>query len=130
MTETAVWRNTPVVDVGSVELLLHARDLVRAGWSQHADARSDEGVEVQPWQDTAVAWSLLGALVAALEERADHGSELPLHQLAAAMNELADLIEDDSLTDWNDSPERTHDDVIDTLDAAANSAAAKLADGR
>jgi hypothetical protein len=118
------------VDRGSVELLQRACELVRSGWSQHADARSAEGVEVQPWQETAAAWSLLGALVAALEERADHGRDLPLDQLAAALNELAKCIEDDSLTNWNDEPARTHDDVIKTLEAAATSAAAKLGNGR
>jgi hypothetical protein len=118
------------VDRGSVELLQRACDLVRNGWSQQADARSAEGAEVQPWQDAAAAWSLLGALVAALEERADRGRDLPLDHLAAALNELAELIDDDSLTNWNDEPERTHDDVINTLEAAASSAAAKLGDGR
>lgn len=111
---------------GSVELLRRACDLVRSGWTQHADARSAEGVEVQPWQKAAVAWSLLGALVAALEERAEHGRDLPLDHLAAALKELADRIDDDSLASWNDEPSRTHEDVIDMLEAAATSAAAKL----
>jgi hypothetical protein len=118
------------VDRGSVELLRRACDLVRSGWSQHADARSAEGVEVQPWQDAAVAWSLLGALVAAVEERADHRRDLPLNHLAAALNELAERIDDDSLTNWNDKPSRTHDEVIKALEAAATSAAAKLGNGR
>jgi hypothetical protein len=117
------------VDRGSVELLRRACDLVRSGWSQHADARSAEGVEVQPWHETAVAWSLLGALVAALEERADRGRDLPLDHLAAALNELAENIDDDSLANWNDEPTRTRDDVINTLESAATSAAAKLGDG-
>jgi hypothetical protein len=72
----------------------------------------------------------LGALVAALEEQADHGRDLPLDDLAAALNELAGLIDDDSLTNWNDEPTRTHDDVINTLQAAASAAAAKLGNGR
>jgi hypothetical protein len=118
------------VDRGSVELLQRARDLVRKGWSQRADARSAEGVEVRPWHETAVAWSLLGALVAALEERADDGRDLPLDDLAAALNELARRIDDDSLTNWNDEPARTQDDVINMLEAAATSAAAKAANGR
>ena len=113
---------------GSVDLLQRACELVRSGWSQHADARSADGDEVKPWQEAAVAWSLLGALVAALEEQADHGRELPLEHLAAALNELADRIDDDSLANWNDEPTRTRDDVIDALDAAATSAAANLRD--
>ena len=119
----------PPVDQGAVELLHGACELVRSGWSQHADARSAEGVPVQPWQKSAVAWSLLGALVATLEQRSDHGRDLPLDHLAAALNELAKLIDDDSLTDWNDEPLRTQAEVINTLGAAATSAAAKLNNG-
>src|SRR5437764_5359573 len=109
---------------GSVELLQRAGDLVRSGWSQHADARTVEGVEVQPWQDAAVSWSLVGALVAVLEEEADHGRDLPLDDLAAALNELAGLIDADSLTNWNDEPSRTQAEVIATLEAAETAAAA------
>jgi hypothetical protein len=118
------------MDRGSVDLLQRAGVLVRRGWSQHADARTVEGVEVQPWQDTAVAWSIVGALVAVLEEQADAGRDLPLEDLAAALNELADLIDDDSLTNWNDEPSRTQADVIDALEAAETAAAAKLDNGR
>jgi hypothetical protein len=49
--------------------------------------------------------------------------------LAAALEELATLIDDDSLTNWNDEPSRTQDDVIVTLEAAATSAASKLNNG-
>jgi hypothetical protein len=65
-----------------------------------------------------------------LEEQADHGRDLPLNDLAAALNELAGVVDDDSLTNWNDEPARTHGDVIDTLQAAATAAAAKLGNGR
>ena len=115
---------------GSIELLQHAGVLVRTGWSQHADARTVEGVEVQPWQETAVAWSILGALVAVLEEEADHGRDLPLDDLAGALNELAELIDDDSLTHWNDEPWRTQAEVIDALEAAETAVASKLGNGR
>jgi hypothetical protein len=117
------------VDRGSVELLHRACDLVRSGWSQHADARTAEGTEVRPWQETAVAWSLVGALVAALEERSDRGRELPLDHLAAALNELADFVDDDSLTNWNDEASRTQHEVAGALEAAASSAASKLNNG-
>ena len=128
-TEASERRKIASVDRGSVELLHGACERVRSGWSQHADARSANGAEVQPWQETAVAWSLLGALVAALEKRSDHGRDLPLDHLAAALNELANVIDDDSLTTWNDDPVRTQHDAINALEAAANSAASKLNNG-
>jgi hypothetical protein len=117
------------VDRGSVELLRRACELVRSGWSQHADARTAEGTEVRPWRESAAAWSLLGALVAVLEERSEGGRDLPIDHLAAALNELAKFIDDDSLANWNDEPSRTQHDVANALEAAANSAASKLNNG-
>ena len=101
------------------DLLSCAGDLVRRGWTQHADARSAEGDAVEPWDDAAAAWSLLGALVAALEEQGESGRELPLVQLASALDELAGLIDDDSLSRWNDDPSRRQEEVVAVLDAAA-----------
>src|SRR5581483_6252978 len=55
------------------------RELVATGWTQAAGARAADGREVDPWTDDAVAWSLLGAIVAALEEQARQaGGELQL----------------------------------------------------
>jgi hypothetical protein len=110
------------MDSGAADLLFRARDLVLSGWCQDVDARAADGAEVQPWQATAVAWSLLGSLVAALEEAADHGRELPLGYLAAALRELANFVDDDSLAGWNDDDDRTQADVAATLDAAASAA--------
>jgi hypothetical protein len=117
------------MDRRSVDLLHRACELVRSGWSQHADARSADGLEVQPWQETAVCWSLLGALVAALEELADGRRELPLEGLAAALDALALFVDDDSLTSWNDDRLRSQRDVVTALEAAERSAAARLGDG-
>lgn len=110
------------MDVRGAGLLYRARDLVLTGWCQHADARAADGEEVQPWQETAVAWSLLGSLVAALEEEADRGRDLPLEDLAAALNELANFVDDDSLAGWNDDDARTQRDVAAALDSAATAA--------
>jgi hypothetical protein len=69
-----------------------------------------------------VAWSLLGSLVAALEEEESRGSELPLHHLAVALDELARFVDDDSLSGWNDQASRTQAEVVTALDAAATAA--------
>ena len=117
------------MDFRAAELLCGARDLVLRGWCQHADARAADGREVQPWHATAVAWSLLGSLVAALEERADQGRDLPLEHLAAAMHELANFIDDDSLAGWNDRKSRTQGEVARALDAAATASRTKSGNG-
>jgi hypothetical protein len=113
-----------LADRGAVDLLDRACELVRGGWSQHADARSTDGQPAQPWHETAVAWSLLGALVAALEVRGG-GRDLPLDDLAAALDELAVFVDDDSLADWNDAPSRTQHDVVSALASAAHAAGSK-----
>ena len=108
----------------AVDLLLHARKLVAAGWTQAADARAADGSEVEPWAEDAVAWSLLGAIVAALEDQqARAGGQLPLPELALALDALADFLDDDSLSAWNDRPGRTPADVQTALDHAAKQAA-------
>lgn len=105
-------------------LLTRARELVAAGWTQAADARAADGREVDPWKDDAVAWSLLGAIVAALEEQERQaGDELQLGELAGALHALAGFVDDDSLSRWNDMSWRTAAEVEAALAAAAAEAA-------
>lgn len=115
------------MDTRAVELLRRASDLIRRGWTQHAESRDPAGAEVEPWQSTATCWSLLGALVAALEDVTD-GGDLPLAQLADALDALALFVDSDSLADWNDDPRRTQKDVIGVLGAAADAAAPRHLD--
>ena len=112
----------------AVQLLRSARDLVRRGWTQHAEGRDAHGAAVEPWHPTATSWSLLGALVAALEEQTNGGKELPLVQLADALDALALFVDSDSLADWNDDPRRAQGDVIAVLDTAADAAAPRHLD--
>jgi hypothetical protein len=100
-------------------LLEDARELDAKSWCHGVDALDVDGFEVDPWDDEAASWSLLGALVAVLEREASGGGELPLADLAAALYVLADLIETDSLVDWNDDPQQTQGNVVAVLDQAA-----------
>lgn len=100
-------------------LLLRAGELLSQGWSQGADARDAQGAPVDAWSSAAASWSLLGALVAVLEVEAATRGELPLDELAAALDALARLIEMDSLTSWNDAPGRRQAEVLSVVDAAA-----------
>jgi hypothetical protein len=100
-------------------LLRRARELIGGGWTQGADARAADGTPLDPWLDEATAWSLLGALVAALEEGEAHDRPLPLTELALALDALAGFVDDDSLARWNDAPERTLGQVESALAAAA-----------
>ena len=101
------------------QLLQDARTLVAESWCHGADARDVNGLEVDPWNDAAASWSLLGAMIAVLEREASFERELPLAELGAALYALADLIDTDSLVDWNDDPRQTQDSVVAVLDQAA-----------
>lgn len=114
------------MDVRAVDMLFRARDLVWCGWTQNADARAADGAECRPWQEVAVEWSLLGAIVAALEEQCDRGDDLPLEGLADALHELARFVDEDSLAGWNDEPLRTQGEVADALGRAGELAARKV----
>ena len=101
-----------------LRLLRNARELVSTGWCQGADARDPEGNAVDPWSEHAVEWSILGAIVRVLEVEAEEQGEVPLDELASALYAIADLIEVDSLSDWNDAAHRTQTEVIATIRAA------------
>ena len=91
---------------------------MRRGWTQGVDARGADGAAVDPWDERAASWSLLGAIVAVLERDARERGEMPLEELAAALYGLADVIECESLAVWNDDPARRREDVVAALVAS------------
>jgi hypothetical protein len=107
------------VVTGGLRLLLATRGRVAQSWCQGADARDAQGAEVEPWVEEAASWSLLGALVAALEDEAERREELPLDELAEGLWALAELIDTGSVSEWNDAPQRTQAGVLRVLDHAA-----------
>lgn len=93
--------------------------MIEKGWTQGADARAADGGAVHPCDGRAVSWSLLGALVAAVEQVAGtEGEHAAIPQLARTCLLLADIVDTDSLERWNDAPERGRDDVLAALDRA------------
>jgi hypothetical protein len=105
---------------GAKELLLGARALIAAGWSQFADARGADGLSTEPWSDDAVSWSLLGALVRMVEQEAARSGEyVAVSDLAIACVMLANVVDADSLENWNDAAERTQADILEALELAA-----------
>jgi hypothetical protein len=103
----------------SIRLLREARALVAKAWCRGAEARDSAGTKVSPWDDRAASWSLLGAIVAVLEREASGDRELPTPELATALYALADLVDSDSLVEWNDRPRQTQGNVVAVLDRAA-----------
>lgn len=95
-----------------------AASLLRQGWTQHADARTEDGSVVEPWSARALAWSLPGALVAALERLKANDEAALIVELAEVCTALASAIDADDLAWWNDSPDRTQADVVAAIEAA------------
>ncbi len=103
----------------AAELLGRAHRYVREGWCQGADATDASGEPVEPWSAEATCWSLLGAIVAALDRHESRPArELPLPALATAMGALAALIHEPSLARWNDDPLRSQQEVLTVLEGA------------
>jgi hypothetical protein len=103
----------------AAQLLGRAQDYVRQGWCQGADATDAFGEPVEPWSAEAARWSLLGAIVAALDHPGSSTSHEPaLPALAEAMGALADLIYEPSLARWNDDPLRSQQEVLTVLERA------------
>ncbi len=95
------------------QMLSDAYELVSSGWCQGAGARDEMGRSIEPSSAFARRWSLTGALERIW--RRDGGDpdaaivafERANLALAAAIKELPDR--------WNDSPTRTHAEVLDAL---------------
>ena len=103
----------------AAELLGRVHGYVRKAWCQGADATDASGEPVEPWSAEAARWSLLGAIVAALDRpESRQGRELPLPALAIAMGALAVLIYEPSLARWNDDPLRSQQEVLTVLERA------------
>ena len=113
-------------DPTAVQILRRAHDLVAFGWCQHADAMDADRRPVHPWSSRACSWSLLGALVAALDapNKRPETPEL-IAELRLALVALSETIGAWSLQDWNDATERTQTEVAETLAAARQRCVAK-----
>jgi len=108
--------------MNGTELLHEAGALVDFGWCQGATARSAQGVPVDVCSEQAATWSLLGALQAA----AFRQESAAVSDIRDAMEAIAELIEDPSLSNWNDAPDRTQADVRLMLEHAEQLAAAAV----
>jgi hypothetical protein len=94
------------------DALRAVRARIEQGWSQYADARDESGGIVQLGSEDARAWSLLGAFAVAAKDG------IPMNHVGPALRAIADVAGTDSLGEWNDDPLRTHEEVLEALDAA------------
>jgi hypothetical protein len=81
-------------------------------WSQGADACDASGEAVPLTSERAAAWSLIRAFALSATDG------VPTDHVPAALRALADVTQADSFRDWSDHPLRTHEHVVDALNAA------------
>jgi hypothetical protein len=101
------------------ELLTAARALVLKGWTQGFYARTPAGECVSPESETAAAWCLSGALMAANDGTYDDGMEAEYRAFTLLQEAVAAPI-----PDWNDEPGRTQAEVVEALEKAIEKAMA------
>lgn len=99
-------------------LLKGARKVLARGWCQNAMARDAAGMMVDSWGRRAVAWCLLGAMLAV----ARRARGLALRQrFAVAFGRLEkhlEAITREPLQPWNDREGRSAADVLRLVDTA------------
>lgn len=95
------------------DILRAARALIAepASWTQHTSARNRTGAPTHPRYAGAVCWCAIGAVVAVTPNRRKQLAALRLLGQPAATGEFF-------LSVWNDSPERTHAEVLAAFDRA------------
>jgi hypothetical protein len=92
--------------------LREARALIERGWTQKAPARSVGGIEVWGGAASAVCWCTFAAVCTS-------GHDISFTScMLNAFRAANDIHADQSITDWNDAPERTQAEVLAAFDKA------------
>lgn len=88
-------------------------DLLRAGWCQNTLALDRRGQFLPPQWESAVAWSLVGALYAVLGNDARDDKTCDIEEkLLLAIRDSTGFDDVQLLADWNDQPQRTLEEVL------------------
>lgn len=93
-----------------VDALKSARNIlvIKQNWAQGEMAKDVHGEAVTALDEKAVSWDLSGAIyIACKGEQAVYKSAFRAFRVAAGT---------DSISQWNDHPERTHEEVLAALD--------------
>lgn len=107
------------------DTLTRARALIAQPetWTQNAYARDSDGTPIVSNSPDAVCWCLTGAIYRVITP----GSYLGNPDYLAATDALSDAlpahVTSEDLTVWNDTPRRTHQQILNLLDRAIAKAA-------
>lgn len=113
-----------------IELLEHARELLSepARWTQNALARTAENEVANGYDPNAICWCLYGALQHAAGVSDVIAAETYIAEQLDALGWERSEFDDDTITNWNDDPERIHQDVLTLLDECIVHAKESLAE--
>lgn len=118
--------------MSAASVLSNAITLVECGWAQRAAARRTDGTPCGPTDPGAAAWCITGAIyhrdLAAEWDPSEHYQAERLVRFALGWPDTKpddDPKKRKSLTIWNDTPERTADDVLLALNAGLRAALAR-----
>ena len=101
-----------------LEVLVRARANVKKGWCQESSAKDTYGFSVAYWQPEACFWCIMGAIWKAC------GSIDAIHgEKAEAV--IRDILDEKYISQWNDKPGRTKQEVLDLFDKAISIEQAK-----
>ena len=95
------------VELHAGVLLARAEELVRRGWCRGALARDPDGRVVEPWSESARAWSPLGALLKVWLEQDSAGGNETFREAYTALA----LATGGRLEEWNSARWRTRSHV-------------------
>ena len=123
MTETnsdgrADWLPSDYVRAGWTQGVIRTVDGVVGRWTVDVYARDSDGNvldNAQARDPEAVAWSAIGALRAWLMGEEDPYEVVPKNN--SFLEKLQELHGIRSISEWNNAPERTADEVADTLES-------------
>ena len=102
----------------AAEMLSEARALLARGWCQFDNALDEDSDPVDPTSASARSWSASGALLAVWEQWRSAGKPAELVSRGYAEATLALKAIAGDIAPWNDTPERTHEQVLAAFDHA------------
>lgn len=89
--------------------LLATRAVIAKGWCQEACAKDASGCTVPSASHRAVSWCLIGAT---------YNVDLPEQRRVNVDEALCSALGNDALSDWNDTDNRTQEEVLALIDKA------------
>ena len=98
------------------EILEGSIELVKGEWTQNALARMPNGGPVSPLRPEACSFCIEGAM---LKTMGGYEEEFESKEYDWVVNKLEELYSD-SIEGWNDTPRRTRDEVLSSLESVLN----------